>query len=189
MSWECVGGVCSPTTERSVLTNAYHLSIRASSVYHADDPPPPGLKVFDSRLVQVVQPDQIAAACQLLSNESVLGLDCEWNVNMVPGGQAGIVATLQLATSNQTLIFHLYHLHVSRKLPNALCKLLGDERITFVGRNIKGDCDYMKRDYGICVLNTADVGHAFNLKYPAESKNWGLQVRARFWCQSDDVNV
>ena len=168
MGRECVGGVCSPMTENGALTKAYHLSIRASSLYHADDPPPPGLKVFDSGLVHVVQPDQIASACLLLSAESVLGLDCEWNITMVPGGQVGIVATLQLATSTQALIFHLYHLHAKRKLPDALCKLLADERITFVGRKIKTDCDYMKRDYGIEVLNTVDVGQQFNLKYPAE---------------------
>ena len=83
----------------------------------------------------------------------------EWTV--VFGQAPGKIATVQIATTSRTFIFHLSKLcpHRQRhRLPAGLQRLLADPNVQKLGVNIAPDVKKLSRDYDeVSVKGTVDI--------------------------------
>ncbi|XP_004288939.1 PREDICTED: Werner Syndrome-like exonuclease [Fragaria vesca subsp. vesca] len=92
-------------------------------------------------------------------NKSIVGLDTEWQWN--PETQYQEVAVLQLCVGHNCLI---YQLSQSKSIPQSLIKFLGDENLTFVGKEVCGDVARLARQ-GLYVKCAMDVAYMAAEKY------------------------
>nr|GMD78491.1 Werner Syndrome-like exonuclease [Ipomoea batatas] len=85
----------------------------------------------------------------------VVGLDIEWRPNR-DTGITNVIATLQLCIANNCLIFQLIH---TPEIPESLRDFLKNDSNIFVGVGVSDDAAKLERDYGLEVVNTADLRH------------------------------
>lgn len=172
----CRGSCCA---EAKQIADAFPRTLKNNLVYQFDDPAQPGVQLFESGIETLIRDkSQVQGACAMLSQHDVLGFDLEWNPSFTRGVSNGIAATLQLATHDTAIVFHIFHLHTNLKLPKALQDLLQNENITYVGNKISGDVSKLKKDYKVQVSKFMDVGQLFNAMHPIEARShWSLQVR------------
>ncbi|KAL6224171.1 hypothetical protein ACLB2K_003027 [Fragaria x ananassa] len=109
-------------------------------------------------------------------NKSIVGLDTEWQWN--PETQYQEVAVLQLCVGRHCLI---YRLSQSKSIPQSLIKFLGDENLTFVGKEVYGDVARLARQ-GLYVKCAMDVAYMAAEKYKEDIyrgyKSMGLKALA-----------
>ena len=178
----CAHGRC--CAEAGQLHQVFGKSLASPTIVESlEDLAPPGMKEFKGPAHCVVNDKgQVDQWCHKLTNvaasgQTIMGMDAEWNVSFIRGDPPGKVATLQIATLEECVIFHLKYLHTGFKLPKALNTLLANPTITFVGVNIKGDVRKLSKDYqGTTVAKFTDLRTLFNTRFVHERKNWSLQV-------------
>ncbi|KAG6769041.1 hypothetical protein POTOM_024656 [Populus tomentosa] len=84
----------------------------------------------------------------------LVGLDIEWRPNRTRQME-NPVATLQLSTGKDCLIFQL--LHCPTGIPQSLYDFLSNKNYTFVGVGIEGDVEKLVEDYDVSMGNAVDL--------------------------------
>lgn len=92
-------------------------------------------------------PDPILASQNITNDDYkvLVGLDFEWQPNI---SGANRVAQLQLCFNDSCLLYQIGHI---REFLTSLLQFLVDEKLKFVGVNVRGDVDLLLRDYGLVV--------------------------------------
>ncbi|KAM7505196.1 hypothetical protein LguiB_004100 [Lonicera macranthoides] len=105
----------------------------------------------------------------------LIGLDVEWRPNFSRQSDNPI-ATLQLSTSQNCLVFQILH---SPSIPQSLTNLLSNRDYTFVGVGIDEDTEKLLFDYGLGVANPVDLRVWAKEKGFGDLKNAGLKEMSR----------
>ncbi|KAI9385792.1 hypothetical protein POPTR_011G116000v4 [Populus trichocarpa] len=114
--------------------------------------------------------DQIMYVYQSKLSKLIIGLDTEWFLPAYPGDYQKI-AILQLCVGRRCLIFQLCH---ADYFPRSLIDFLGNEKYTFVGKEVRNDAHKLMNDYGL------NVGHCRDVAYWAASKHGGEEDFRKF---------
>ncbi|XP_011040699.1 PREDICTED: Werner Syndrome-like exonuclease [Populus euphratica] len=103
----------------------------------------------------------------------LVGLDIEWRPNRMRQTE-NPVATLQISTGKDCLIFQL--LHCPTGIPQSLYDFLSNKNYTFVGVGIEGDVEKLVEDYDVSMGNAVDLRVLAAEKLGAEKwKNSGIK--------------
>ncbi|KDP44092.1 hypothetical protein JCGZ_05559 [Jatropha curcas] len=113
--------------------------------------------------------------CKLL-----VGLDTEWCLPTESNSHQK-VAIVQLCVGKRCLIFQFCH---AVSIPSSFSNFLGNEKFTFVGKEVGNDAYKLHEDYGIHVARTKDVGYWASKKYhDKDIRKMGLKALARKFLQ------
>ncbi|KAJ3310268.1 hypothetical protein HDU76_003407, partial [Blyttiomyces sp. JEL0837] len=143
--------------------------------------PLPLLALPNTQIYLNILDQSLAVVCAEIAEDAVavspfaVGLDIEWNTQMASGTDTEVPATLQLSTfSGRTVIFQLFK-NGSKvtDVPKALQNLFQDERLTFVGRNIKADITRLENHYDWVASSKIRIE---DLATSAKVRNYDLAV-------------
>lgn len=92
----------------------------------------------------------LQACVEHLEVQSVIGFDCEWKANHIPGANSAATmenpcATLQLASAHKAFVLDIIALG---DISGALVKMFGDESILKLGFDTKGDLKLLRAILG-----------------------------------------
>ena len=101
----------------------------------------------------------------------IVGLDCEWSPQWWrQPGEAERIETIQLYSPRcGALLFSARGGGPVVALPPSLLKLLGDERVVFVGVGVRGDGQRLARDFGVAVTALHDLSGGGSLMVQANA--------------------
>ncbi|KDP44091.1 hypothetical protein JCGZ_05558 [Jatropha curcas] len=114
--------------------------------------------------------------------EILIGLDTEWCLPSESNGRQK-VAIIQLCVGERCLILQLCH---ADSIPLSLINFLGDEKFTFVGKEVWNDANKRSEGYGVHVARTKDMGHWASEKYnDRDIRKMGLKALVRQFLQKE----
>ena len=118
--------------------------------------------------------------CEKLMSERAVGFDAEWTPQskQLPGSD-GLVATVQISTSEDVWVFHLARmLGGKRGMPTGLKKLLETERVLKAGVNVAGDKSALGK-LGVKLAGIEDVAQiCFRFGVTSASRSVSLKFLA-----------